>query len=227
MKAYVLDVRTERPVTLWRRLRIPAELTLGDLHTAVQATTGGNDAQPHRFETAGERVPDSQPLTRVFTKLEAAIDYVYGQSTYRIVADGLERQEQRATEDFACLAGDAACDVAAATERLRAVFVTISYHAEHDPKFTAWTDPSARALFTEAVRLYLGIRHSGVAAPVLRERARLQADIEEAIAADPEMRKSVDVQRAEGRSRAEVIDGLVADLAKDRARTRNQRRRRR
>jgi hypothetical protein len=224
VKAFVLDVKTD---TTWRRLRIPSELTLADLHTAIQATTGGNDSQLHRFESHGERVPDTHPLERIFTKLEARIDYVYGTQRYSVVADGLTRQETRSAEDFACLAGDEACDIAKANERLRSVFVTISYHADREPTFDAWNDPSPRALFTEAVRLHLMQRDSKLSASAARERARLQAEVEQGLTSDLMLKAKVEKLCAEGQSRSQAIETLVTALEKQNARTRNQRRRRR
>jgi hypothetical protein len=53
---------------VWRRVRVPAEIKLGDLHRVLQIVMGWRDAHLHQFEVAGELigVPDpeiSQPLT--------------------------------------------------------------------------------------------------------------------------------------------------------------------
>jgi pRiA4b ORF-3-like protein len=47
---------TEPPV--WRRLLIPGEMTLGDLHQAIQAAMGWDDDHLHTFDIAGREYGD-------------------------------------------------------------------------------------------------------------------------------------------------------------------------
>jgi len=53
---------------VWRRVRVPADITLGDLHRVLQIVMGWRDTHLHQFEVGGELigVPDpeiSRPLT--------------------------------------------------------------------------------------------------------------------------------------------------------------------
>jgi hypothetical protein len=43
---------------VWRRLLVPAAMTLRDLHDAIQASMGWDDAHLHDFEVAGEHYGD-------------------------------------------------------------------------------------------------------------------------------------------------------------------------
>lgn len=43
---------------VWRRLLIPAAMTLGDLHIAIQAAMGWENAHLHDFDIAGDRFGD-------------------------------------------------------------------------------------------------------------------------------------------------------------------------
>jgi Plasmid pRiA4b ORF-3-like protein len=50
---------------VWRRLLIPATLTLGDLHRAIQAAMGWKDSHLHVFEIAERHYGDPQSVDEV------------------------------------------------------------------------------------------------------------------------------------------------------------------
>ena len=43
---------------VWRRLVVPGTMTLGDLHTAIQAAMGWHDSHLHAFDIGGEQFGD-------------------------------------------------------------------------------------------------------------------------------------------------------------------------
>src|SRR4051812_30095031 len=54
---------TKPPV--WRRLLIPGEMTLGDLHQAIQAAMGWDGGHLHAFDIAGRQYGDCDSLDEV------------------------------------------------------------------------------------------------------------------------------------------------------------------
>lgn len=54
---------TKPPV--WRRLLIPGEMTLGDLHQAIQAAMGWHDSHLHAFDIAGREYGDPDSVDDV------------------------------------------------------------------------------------------------------------------------------------------------------------------
>src|SRR3954462_10431278 len=54
---------TKPPV--WRRLLIPGEMTLGDLHQAIQAAMGWEGGHPHASDIAGRQYGDPDSLDEV------------------------------------------------------------------------------------------------------------------------------------------------------------------
>lgn len=52
-----VTLRNIRP-PIWRRLLVPASMTLADLHTVIQVTMGWHDCHLHDFEVGGERYGD-------------------------------------------------------------------------------------------------------------------------------------------------------------------------
>src|SRR4051812_49954929 len=54
---------TKPPV--WRRLLIPGEMTLGDLHQAIQAAMGWDGGHLHAFDIAGRQYGDPDSLDEV------------------------------------------------------------------------------------------------------------------------------------------------------------------
>ena len=93
-KVYQIKVTVKgvRP-PIWRRLLVPAEMTLERLHAAIQVAIGWQDCHLHEFEIGGERfgVPDAEaadmgmPLTderkarlsRVLRNVRAKAHYTY------------------------------------------------------------------------------------------------------------------------------------------------------
>lgn len=232
MKAFVVDVASVPDKATWRRVRIPAELTLGDLHLAIQAVMGWTDALPHRFSVQGKPQTDGQRLESIFIKLDAAIDYDYGGRALTVTATGLEAQKVRTNSDFACLAADASVDVDVVTKRLRGVFFTISYHADRPLDFDDWQNAEKRALFEQAVLLHLKNRFSGQRGDLLTLHARLQTEVEREVGATlPTEERSIAIDRlvaiAAGDASLPVEQAVAARLAADNAKARNKRRRKR
>jgi Plasmid pRiA4b ORF-3-like protein len=54
LKVTLRDVRPP----IWRRLLVPAGMTLGDLHHVIQAAMGWEDAHLHVFDIAGRQYGD-------------------------------------------------------------------------------------------------------------------------------------------------------------------------
>ena len=56
-----VTLRGVRP-PIWRRLLVPARMTLDDLHHAIQAAMGWEDAHLHAFDIAGRRYGDPREV---------------------------------------------------------------------------------------------------------------------------------------------------------------------
>src|SRR5215211_4698539 len=56
-----VTLRDVRP-PIWRRLLVPARMTLGDLHHAIQAAMGWEDAHLHAFDIAGRQYGDPREV---------------------------------------------------------------------------------------------------------------------------------------------------------------------
>jgi Plasmid pRiA4b ORF-3-like protein len=50
---------------VWRRLLVPGTMTLGELHTAIQAAMGWEDCHLHAFDIAGEQFGDRRTVDDV------------------------------------------------------------------------------------------------------------------------------------------------------------------
>ena len=59
-----VTLRGIRP-PIWRRLMVPAQMTLGDLHRAIQEAMGWENSHLHVFEIAGREYGDPDPEFRV------------------------------------------------------------------------------------------------------------------------------------------------------------------
>jgi len=55
-----VTLRGARP-PIWRRLIVPAQMTLGDLHHAIQEAMGWDNSHLHVFEIAGRQYGDPDP----------------------------------------------------------------------------------------------------------------------------------------------------------------------
>src|SRR5260370_31806637 len=62
---------TEPPI--WRRLLVPADLTLADLHHVIQRAMGWEDDHLHEFQIGGKAYGVPRPPRRPF-RPEAAVD---------------------------------------------------------------------------------------------------------------------------------------------------------
>ena len=58
LKVTLRDVRPP----IWRRLLVPARMTLGDLHHVIQAAMGWEDAHLHAFDIAGRQYGDPREV---------------------------------------------------------------------------------------------------------------------------------------------------------------------
>jgi hypothetical protein len=59
-----VSLRDIRP-PIWRRLLVPGRMTLGDLHQAIQAAMGWDDAHLHVFDIAGQPYGDPHAVDDV------------------------------------------------------------------------------------------------------------------------------------------------------------------
>jgi len=59
-----LTLRDTKP-PVWRRLLVPGETTLADLHRAIQAAMGWEDYHLHTFDIAGRPYGDSRAVDDV------------------------------------------------------------------------------------------------------------------------------------------------------------------
>lgn len=118
-------VGTRPPV--WRRLEVPGNLTLPELHTVVQAAMGWSDSHLHRFLTGGgPRAPyfvsqfdveegedgileDQVRLDQVLTDIGDRLwyDYDFGDGWHHVIA--VEAVLDEVPDQPVCLAGKRAC----------------------------------------------------------------------------------------------------------------------
>jgi hypothetical protein len=61
---------------VWRRLLVPAAMTLRHLHDAIQASMGWEDAHLHDFEVAGERFGDPATTDEVTNEARLTLDQI-------------------------------------------------------------------------------------------------------------------------------------------------------
>jgi hypothetical protein len=107
---------------VWRRLLTPADITLRDLHDAIQTSMGWNDAHLHDFDIAGERFGDPSTTDEVANEArvtlaairKAGVDrfkytYDFGDDWEHLIV--IEGTVPRAEGQHypACIAGKRAC----------------------------------------------------------------------------------------------------------------------
>jgi len=106
---------------VWRRLQVPAEITLADLHRVLQVAMGWADTHLHQFVIAGELigVPDpeiSRPLTDeskvrlvdvTLAKTQFAYEYDFGDMWRHTVV--VDRVLHDVDGEVRCLDGARAC----------------------------------------------------------------------------------------------------------------------
>jgi len=61
---------------IWRRLLVPARMTLGDLHHAIQAAMGWEDAHLHVFDIAGRQYGDPREVDDAADEARLTVDGV-------------------------------------------------------------------------------------------------------------------------------------------------------
>ncbi len=61
---------------VWRRLLLPAAMTLRDLHDAIQASMGWEDAHLHDFDIAGEHYGDPTTTDEVVNEKRLTLDKI-------------------------------------------------------------------------------------------------------------------------------------------------------
>ncbi len=120
--AYQLKVTldgTKPPV--WRRVRVPGSLSLGELHSVIQVAMGWEDDHLHAFTVGGRRfgpggtdlqVEDEEKITigEALPRMRARMlyDYDIGDSwQHEVVVEEIERTASAV--EIACLAGRRAC----------------------------------------------------------------------------------------------------------------------
>ncbi len=213
MKLLVLKIANASAGTPWRHVRVPADISLDDLHIVVQAVMGWDDSRVHRWKLGAARAAGggNARVDSIFTAPDVSVAYLYdGQLDLTVTAETLERTEARSNDDFAVLAADA--ELAPLNQRLRGAFITVAYHPDREPDFQAWGDRDRVAAFEEAVMRALERREPNQPGVQLRERTRLHCMVEELLGSSSMtiLRDAVSRLRSEGLSRGEAIDGLVA-----------------
>ena len=111
---------TKPPV--WRRLLIPGEMTLGDLHQAIQAAMGWHDSHLHAFDIAGREYGDPDSVDDVADEerltLNAVLNsgvsrftytYDFGDNWEHTVLIERTRRPLEAGRYPACIAGKRHC----------------------------------------------------------------------------------------------------------------------
>ena len=108
---------------IWRRLRVPAHLTLRRFHTVLQETIGWKDVQPHRFRVgeisfgmpsdAADVVKDSRWVTiqDLISAGAKTFHYEYGSGSGWIHEVRIEARFEGTPENqrAICLGGERAC----------------------------------------------------------------------------------------------------------------------
>jgi Plasmid pRiA4b ORF-3-like protein len=111
---------TKPPV--WRRLLVPGEMTLGDLHQAIQAAMGWDDAHLHAFDIAGREYGDPDSVDDVADEERLSLNavlksgvrrftytYDFGDNWEHMVLIERPRRPLEAGSYPACLAGQRHC----------------------------------------------------------------------------------------------------------------------
>jgi hypothetical protein len=213
MKLLVLKVADTSAGVPWRRVRVPADISLGDLHVVLQAVMGWDDRHAHRWKlgAARTRSGNDAKVDSVFSAPGVSVGYLYDERfELTVTAETLERTEERSNDDFAVLAADA--DVETWNQRLRGAFFTVAYNPDREPSFEAWSDRDRVSAFEAAVMRALERREPNQSGVLLRERSRLHCMVEELLASSSMtiLRDALGRLQSQGMTRGEAIDGLVA-----------------
>jgi hypothetical protein len=132
-----LELRDSRP-RVWRRVRVPTDLSLADLHRVIQTVMHWDDVHPHVFDVAGREYgpePDEEEVSLHWAaddadvtiakavKKERSFEYTYDFGSEQRVAITLADEVSGARPQIECLDGEGAgFDVAAANVRLAEEF---------------------------------------------------------------------------------------------------------
>ena len=116
-----VTLRDTKP-PIWRRLVIPGEMTLGDLHQAIQAVMGWDDAHLHSFDIAGRAYGDPDSVDDVADEERLSLNavlksgvrrftytYDFGDDWEHVVLIERPRRPLEAGSYPACLAGQRHC----------------------------------------------------------------------------------------------------------------------
>jgi Plasmid pRiA4b ORF-3-like protein len=75
LRLKVVLADTEPPI--WRRIEVPADRTLRQLHTVIQAAMGWDDDHMHQFHRGRETLPGRRRLDEVVARGVKRVTYVY------------------------------------------------------------------------------------------------------------------------------------------------------
>jgi hypothetical protein len=121
-RSYELDLEL-RDVTprVWRRLRVPSDLTLADLHRVIQIAMSWDDVHPHVFDVAGREYgpePDEEEISLHWAgddrdvtlakavKKERVFEYTYDFGSERRVTIAVARETAGGSAALECLDGE-------------------------------------------------------------------------------------------------------------------------
>ena len=79
-----VTLRDTKP-PIWRRLLMPGEMTLGDLHQAIQAAMGWDDAHLHAFDIAGREYGDPDSVDGVADEERLSLNAVLKSGVRRFI----------------------------------------------------------------------------------------------------------------------------------------------
>ena len=218
-RAYDLefDLRGAEP-RVWRRVRVPADLPLLDLHLVIQITMGWDDVHPHVFDVGGREYgpePDEEEVSlhwagddrevtiQKAVRKERSFEYTYDFGREHRVDITLVAEMSSARPRIECLGGSGAdFDIGEANQRLaeefRAAFDAESGKASPETQLVA---------DLTLLLLFLGSWEEGKGARAAYKTMRfetLDALVASGLVATNIHRKSVDLTE-EGVKRAEAL----------------------
>ena len=116
-----VTLRDTKP-PIWRRLVMPGEMTLGDLHQAIQAVMGWDDAHLHAFDIAGQDYSGPYSVDGVADEERLSLNavlksgvrrftytYDFGDNWHHVVLIERPRRALEAGSYPACIAGKRHC----------------------------------------------------------------------------------------------------------------------
>jgi hypothetical protein len=116
-----VTLRNTKP-PIWRRILVPADMSLADLHTAIQIAMGWDDSHLHDFEIAGEHYGDPSTTDDVANErrlhLDALVDagvsrfaytYDFGDNWEHVILIEKAPPAKAPSAAPACVAGKRRC----------------------------------------------------------------------------------------------------------------------